>query len=155
MPVRREGRFSQRAILIYCVAIVAPACVVLWLGIQSFERQHEALANLASERLAAEEEKKLGEAAGAALASGKGPVARFFFRIEHSVVTKPALQAAPRDLSPPEFADAERKEFANQLEAALDAYRGLAAAHRHESLALSGMARCLGNLGRTEEARAA
>ena len=155
MPVRREGRFSQRAILIYCVAIVAPACVVLWLGIQSFERQHEALANLASERLAAEEEKALDAAARDALERGQGPVARYFFRIEHGVVTKPALQAAPRDPSPAEFADAERKEFAaNQTEAALAAYRELANAHRHEALALSGVARCLAKLGRVDEARA-
>jgi signal transduction histidine kinase len=151
----RPGRFSQRAILIYSIAIVAPACVVLWLGIQSFERQHEALASLAAERLGAEEKRALQTAAEEALKSGHGPVARYFFRIERGVVTRPALQAAPRDAAPAGFADAERKEFSgSQLEAALDAYRELSNEHRHESLALSGVARCLAKLGRAEPAQA-
>jgi hypothetical protein len=34
----------RRAILIYVATIVLPAAVLLWLGIQSFERQRHALA---------------------------------------------------------------------------------------------------------------
>jgi len=47
-------RLYRRAILIYIVTIVAPACGLVWLGIQSFERQRQALATLTAEKLAAE-----------------------------------------------------------------------------------------------------
>ena len=51
MSLGEVPRFYRRAMLIYLIAIVIPACGLLWLGIQSFERQRQALATLGKEKL--------------------------------------------------------------------------------------------------------
>ncbi|MBL8292307.1 MAG: hypothetical protein JNN08_10755, partial [Bryobacterales bacterium] len=48
----------RRAILIYAGAILLPAAGLLWLGVQSTERQRQALATLTAEKLAAELERR-------------------------------------------------------------------------------------------------
>ena len=155
MKLGEVPRLYRRAILIYIVAIVAPACGLLWLGIQSFERQRQALATLASEKLKAESEARMRIAAEEALARRHHPIAKYFFIIEHGIVVRPALHAPPRQAVPPEFQEAEHKEMdLNRADLGLESYRKLLASHRQESLALSGMARCLEKLGRKDEARA-
>ncbi len=152
-------RLYRRAILIYILSIVTPACVLLWLGIQSFERQRQALAALSEEKLKAESETRIRAAAEGALNPQDDrhdhPIARYFFTIEHGFVVRPALNAPPRQPVPSEFVDAEHQELdLDRADLALESYRKLLASHRHESLALSGMARCLAKLGRADEARA-
>jgi len=148
-------RLYRRAILIYVATIVAPACGLVWLGVQSFERQRQALATLTAENLVREMEKKLQAAAEQALTLHGGPAAKYFFTIEHGMVVRPALYAPPPLPVPPEFLEAERQEDMNRPDLALESYRKLLAAHQHESLALSRIARCLAKLGRQDEARAA
>jgi len=155
MIPKEVPRLYRRAILIYIVTIVAPACGLLWLGVQSFERQHQALATLAAEKLGAELERVMRTAAENALAGHAEPIAQYFFTIEHGDVIRPALNAPPRQAEPSEFLEAEHQELdLGRADLALESYRKLLAAHQHESLALSFMARCLWNLGREEEARA-
>ena len=155
MKLGEVPRLYRRAILIYIVTIVTPACGLLWLGIQSFERQRQALAALAAEKLAAESEARMRTAAEEALARHDHPIARYFFIIERGVVIHPALHAPPRQAVPPEFQEAEHRELdLNRADLGLESYRKLLASHRRESLALSGMARCLEKLGRKDEARA-
>jgi len=148
-------RLYRRAILIYVATIVAPACGLVWLGVQSFERQRQALATLTAEKLAAEMEAVLHTAAERALTLHSHPAAKYFFRIEHGMVVSPALYAPPPLPIPREFLEAERQEDMNRPDLALESYRKLLAAHQHASLALSRVARCLAKLGRQEEARAA
>ena len=144
----------RRASLIYVVTVAAPCIVLLWLGVQSFQRQRQALAGLEAEKLSEETEKALQAAAETALAHPPHPAAKYYFLMEQGAVTKPALRAAPPDPEPAEFLDAERAESSSP-ELALAAYRKLFATHRHESLALSRIARVLGNLGREAESKAA
>ena len=61
LPADRGGRLSRRPILIYLMAIVGPTLALLYLGLQSVERQYQAIATLtqsnlrlSGERLAAE-----------------------------------------------------------------------------------------------------
>ena len=77
-------RLYRRAILIYVATIVAPACGLVWLGVQSFERQRQALATLTAEKLAAEMEAVLHTAAERALTLHSHPAAKYFFSIQHS-----------------------------------------------------------------------
>jgi signal transduction histidine kinase len=164
MKLREVPGLYRRAILIYVVTIVTPVCVLLWLGIQSFERQRQALANLAAEKLEAELESRMRAAGADALDHDvldhnsdrhDYPIAKYFFAIDHGVVVRPALNAPPRLPVPPEFVEAEHQELdLNRFDLALELYRKLLTTHRRESLALSGMARCLAKLGREEEARA-
>jgi len=149
-------RLYRRAILIYVATIVAPACGLVWLGVQSFERQRQALAALTAEKLATEMEAVLRTAAERALVLHAHPVAKYFFTIEHGTVTRPPLYAPPPVPVPREFSEAERQELdGNRPDLALEGYRKLLAAHQHDSLALSRVARCLAKLGRQDEARAA
>jgi signal transduction histidine kinase len=146
-------RLYRRAILIYLGTIVAPACGLLWLGLHSFETQREALATLQSEKLEAELESVLRGAAENALARQEHPVAKFFFTIDHGVVIRPVLQAPPPLPTPPDFQEAEHEEQdLHRADMALVVYQKLLASHRNDSLALSGIARCLQQLGRKEEA---
>jgi tetratricopeptide (TPR) repeat protein len=155
MQFREVPRFYRRAILIYIGTIVIPVCVLLWLGIQSFERQRQALATLTAEKLSAERDVRMKAAAENAIAEQKHPIAKYFFTIENGVVTRPALQAPPPESVPAEFADAEHEELdLNRPDLALDSYKKLLAAHQHQSLALSRIARCLAKLYRKDEARA-
>jgi len=75
---RQAGPSYRRAVLIYLVAIVGPALVLLFLGLQSIRRQREAMAaltasnlRLTGERLAAELERRTNQAAEACLGDGK------------------------------------------------------------------------------------
>lgn len=144
----------RRASLIYAVTVVTPCLILLWLGMRSFERQRQALATLEAEKLAEETEKALQAAAGTALGRPPHPAAKYYFEIERGIVIKPALHATPPDAEPAEFLEAETIELSHP-EPALAAYRKLFAAHHHESLALSRIARVLANLGRDAESKAA
>ena len=64
LPSMAIPRLYRRAVLIYLLTIVFPVCVLLWLGIQSFDRQREALATLTEEKLAAAIDTRTREAAG-------------------------------------------------------------------------------------------
>lgn len=119
---------SRRAILIYIGiyigTIVAPACALLWLGIQSFERQRQALATLTAEKLAAELESRSHAAAKAAFSDRNHPIAKHFFTIERGVVVRPALHAPSPLPVPPEFWEAEHQEVdLNRPDLALESYR--------------------------------
>ena len=148
-------RLYRRAILIYAATIVAPACGLVWLGVQSFERQRQALATLTAEKLATETEAALHTAAERALTLHSDPAAKYFFTMEHGTVVRPALYSPAPIPEPREFLEAERQEDMKRPDLALESYRRLLEAHQHESLALSRVARCLANLGRQEDARAA
>jgi signal transduction histidine kinase len=121
---------------------------------RSFERQRQALATLEAEKLSQETEKELQAAAGAALTHPPHPAAKYYFSMEHGVVTKPALHAAPPAPEPAEFLDAESNELSHP-DLALAAYQKSYAGHRFQSLALSRIARVLAELGRDPEAKAA
>jgi signal transduction histidine kinase len=137
-------------------AIVAPAAVLLWLGIQTFERQHQAYVTLAAEKLSAELEARIHTAASAAFADNNQPIAKTFFVIERGRVILPVLHTPPRLPIPENFTEADQQELTqNRPELALASYRKLLATHQRESLALNGIARCLAKLGRDAEARAA
>ena len=143
------------ALVIYAATIVLPAGVLLWLGIQSFERQRHALASLAAEKLAATIEKRLRDAAAAVLAGRQHPAAQYLFTMENDSLVEPALHSPAPDDVPAEFAAAEEAELlVNRPDSALALYRRLALSSRWRALALSRVARCLGKLGRVEEARA-
>ncbi len=127
MAARDQRRpIYRRAILIYLVAIVGPALVLLYLGMQSVSRQRQAILGLrasndqrlrlAGERLASEMEQEVARRAGAILREPavqqvwtlaaprerlerireRHPVARHFFVIEGSGVRYPALQTPSR-----------------------------------------------------------
>src|SRR5690242_18253874 len=97
------SRLYQRAILIYAATIVAPACGLVWLGVQSFERQRQALATLTAERLAMELDGALHTAAERALMLHSHPVAKYFFTMEHGTLVHPVLYAPPPIPVPREF----------------------------------------------------
>jgi hypothetical protein len=144
-----------KIILIYIGTIVAPAVALMWLGIQSFERQREALATLTAEKLTIEIERRSRLAADAAFENHRHSIAKYFFVIDHGMVVQPALHAPPPRALPVEFSEAEREELdLNRPDLALDFYRKLFDAGKNPSLALSRMARCLSKLGRDAEARA-
>jgi signal transduction histidine kinase len=145
----------RRALTLYVLTIVLPAGVLLWLGIQSFERQRHALETLAAEKLATTIESQLRDAAQSVFAGNRHPVAQYFFSIEHGEITRPALHSPPPRMTPPEFAAAEREEFdLNRPEVALGLYQQLSRTSKLRAIALSRVARCLAKLGRTDEARA-
>ena len=97
MALLRELR-HRRSIVVYLLAIVAPALVLLYFGVESFERQREALdtllrANLrlSAEKLAAELERRVKEEAQACLrdvvrnGSAKGGYGLGLYLIRHIV----------------------------------------------------------------------
>ena len=135
------ARPTGRAIALYLTTIVLPACLLVWLGLQSFERQREALETLRADRLNAEVEARTHEAAEAALGGTAHPMARHFFTMEHGEVIRPALHAPPPRPAPQAFEDAEREELTlGRPDLALASYRRLLAAHRSDSLALARIA---------------
>jgi signal transduction histidine kinase len=146
--------FYRRAVPLYVGTIVVPITVLLWLGVQSFERQQQAVATLTAEKLDAAVESETVAAATRALSDPPQPIAKFFFSLEDGVVTRPALHTrAPRE-APAEFAEAERLELElNRPDLALASYRNLAANPRFTPLALSRVARVLSKLGQEEDAR--
>ena len=144
----------RRAIFLYIGAIVLPVCGFVWLGVESFERQRQALNTLQAEKMAAELAERERVAAEDALRSRKGAIARHFFRFENGVLTRPALSSPFPVRTPPEFQDAQRYEDLHQYEQALAAFRKLRSGN-HAALALQGVARNLARLGRDAESRAA
>jgi signal transduction histidine kinase len=145
----------RRALLIYLATIVLPAGALLWLGIQSFERQRHALATLTAEKLAATVESRTRDAAQLVFAGNQHPIAQYFFTIEHGDIVKPTLHSPPPVTLPPEFIDAEREELVlNRPEVALGLYRKLSHTAKFRPFTLSRIARCLAKLGRADEARA-
>jgi signal transduction histidine kinase len=154
MKVWRVPRLYRRTILIYLCTIAAPVCGLLWLGVQSFERQRQSLVALTAEKLAGAVESSTLAAARDAFDQPDHPIARHRFVIEHGAVVRPMLHAAPPAPVPPEFLEAERQELdSHHPDQALDSYRKLAVSGQHQALAQSRIARCLEKLGRTEEAR--
>lgn len=145
---RRHGR----GILIFLLTIVVPVCVLLWLGIQSFDRQREALETLRLEKLAVAIDARTREAAEAVFRVPDGSFARHFFTMEAGELVRPALHAPIPMPLPPSFLEAERHE-ARRPEFALAAYRRLAADPTTAPLALQRIARTLTAMGRHEEAR--
>ena len=147
-------RLYRRAILLYLGTIVAPVCGLLWLGLQSFERQRQALDTLTAEKLEIELQARTKAAAELAFTDATHPVARDRFILQRGSVVTPALRAPLPGQAPPEFAEAERLELTlGRPDLALAAYRDLLDTPRLEALALSRIARCLSRLGRTAEAR--
>ena len=111
MRRRKSTSVYRRAILIYMVAIVAPSAVLLWLGIQTFERQHQSYVTLASERLSAELEARIHAAASAAFADSDQPIAKAFFVIERGRVIRPGLHTPLRLPIPESFTEADQQEL--------------------------------------------
>lgn len=72
----------RRAIILYVAAIVLPAIALLWLGIESFERQKQALATLTAEKIASSVQERLRKSATIVLAGQQHPVAQFHFTIQ-------------------------------------------------------------------------
>jgi signal transduction histidine kinase len=143
-----------KLVLIYLGTIVIPAGVLMWLGAQSFERQRQALAALTAEKLSTEMQKQLRQTAEGAFIDREHPIAKIFFRIQDGMVVQPALYSALPQPLPSDFSGAENQELAlNRPDLALDSYRKLLEAHKHDALAMSRIARCLAKLGRDEEAR--
>jgi hypothetical protein len=156
----------RKAILVYLMAIVTPALVLLYFGVASFQRQRQAVdtllrsnLRLSGERLAVEVESRATELARACLRGDWGigrrkhPVARYFFASDRGQVTYPPLHMPPPstvdDLLPGEPAKI-RREYAEdfghgellelrerKLEAALANYR------KASSLEVSGRLRAL------------
>jgi signal transduction histidine kinase len=153
-PLQTITSGNRRAVLIYVAAIVAPVCVLVWLGLQSFERQRQAVEALTTDKIEADVTAKAHAAASAAFADRTHPIARYLFVINRGLVVEPMLRAPLPRVVPAEFANAERQELAlKRPDLALERYRALAARHQSESLALQFMARCLSAMGRVEEAR--
>ena len=143
----------RRAIWIYLGTIVLPVGALIWLGLQSFDRQRQALATLTAEKLETAVESSTMSAAGAAFSDRSHPIVRYFFVIEDEVVRTPALHGPPPREAPREFAEAERQEIdLNRPDLALASYRRLLGRPDFEPLARSRVARVLSKLGRTEEA---
>ncbi len=155
MRLREVQRLYRRTLLIYVCAIVAPMLALLWLGVQSLERQRQALGALRAEKLAAEIEKRTRAAARAALQGNtQAGIARYRFVIEEGTVVRPPLHAPPPSDTPLEFLPAEKEELGDgRPVVALELYRKLLDS-KPDGLALARVARCLAKLGRAEEARA-
>jgi signal transduction histidine kinase len=144
----------RRAILLYVATIVAPVCVLLWLGLQSFERQRRAVQTLTAERFEAAVDGEARQAAALAFDDRTHPIGRYFFLIDRGAVVEPALRAPLPRQTPQEFMAAERQELAlKRPDLALPQYRALLSRKTSESLALHFIARCLAALGRDAEAR--
>lgn len=147
-----KGR--RRAALLYLATIVAPVCILLWLGLDSFERQRQAVQAMARQTLEATVAAEARRAATMAFADRTHPIVAHAFVILDGRVVEPALRAPlPRPV-PPEFAAAEQKELAlRRPDLALGQYRAILARGRDEGLALHFIARTLASLGRNDEAR--
>jgi hypothetical protein len=84
----------KRGGLLYIGTIVLPACVLLGLGIQSFQRQRQVVETLNTEKLAANLDQQTRDAAETALAHHTHPIGRFYFEIENGKVVRPAVHAS-------------------------------------------------------------
>lgn len=119
----------RRGVLLYLFAIVAPALVLLYLGLQSVERQHQAIGVLAesnrilaAEKLSAALQQRTRQIAEACLREPKSAppfrtrcaLAQHFFIVAGSHAAYPPVQSPPpRDPAgiPPRFREAEAREF--------------------------------------------
>ena len=117
--------FYRRAVLIYLLTIVFPVCILLWLGIRSFDRQREALATLTGEKLAATIDTRTREAAGLAFQTPSHPIAAHFFKIEQGEIVRPG---AARPVAVPTCASVPRSRTLESAgpDLALAVYRRLA-----------------------------
>ena len=151
-PSIRIAHRYRRAILIYLLTIVTPVCVLLWLGIESFERQRQALATLTAEKIDDAIAVRTREVAERAFVERGQPIATHFFVYENGVLVSPQLRAPLPEALPAEFAEAERLEREDPG-AAVAAYRALAARGIQPAVALSRAARALALAGRDDDAR--
>ena len=147
----RAPRAFRRAILIYVLTIVIPVGLLLWLGLQSFDRQREALAMLTAEKVATAIDVRTREAADSAFENRSHPIAAHFFEMRGGEVVQPVLRAPLPAILPGPFRDAEQIEL-TRPDLALSAYQKLAADPPDAAVALSRVARCLTTLGRHKEA---
>ena len=153
-PEKKPGKLSRRTIIIYVVTIVVPACVLLYLGITTFQQQAQNLATLRAETLAHNLHDETYKAANEVFAGKAHPIVKYSFAYEDGLVTQPLLRMKVPASLPAEFAEAQHLEDMQQFDAALRAYKKLYDASSSKGLALSGVARSLENLGRADEARA-
>ena len=147
----RIPRRYRRAILIYLITIVVPVGVLLWMGVESFERQREALATLTAEKLAAAIDVRKRQAAQAALDDPSQPIATHFFTIQAGELTSPVLRTPLPPPLPPTFIDADRLEL-RSLDETMAVYRRLSLDPAHTALALSRIARAQSRAGRKDDA---
>jgi signal transduction histidine kinase len=143
----------RRAIVVYIGTIVVPACAFLWLGIQSFDRQRQALETLRADSLTRETELRVRAEAAVAFDEPDHPIVRHRFEMRNGVLTRPALHGPVPAPLPLSFLEADSIE-ADRPELALESYRELLARGEKKSLALARIARILTRLGREQEARA-
>lgn len=169
-----KTKHVRKAVLLYLAAIVAPALVLLYLGLRSVQQQRRAVdllvetnRRLSAERLAAELENRTRSLAAECLRAQTEPppfhqvhpIARHYFLIEGGGVRWPALRTPPSRMPeglPEIFQQAQDLELrSGRLEDALAAYRRgyeLARSDAARALALSRIARCEGKLSRAEAA---
>jgi signal transduction histidine kinase len=144
--------FYRKTVLVYLVAIVAPALVLLYFGIASFQRQRLAAdallrsnLRLSAEKSVADIERRAVELARICLRTGleirerKDPLAQWFFEIDRGRVTYPPIHtpapltvddlldreaAKVREPYTAAFRQAETEELRDgKLEAAIASYR--------------------------------
>jgi signal transduction histidine kinase len=151
-----ESQPYRRLLLLYGATIAVPTCVLVWLGLQSFRRQDEAIARLTAERVQAEIDRRVQAAASAALDGAPQPITRHFFAMVDGVLVEPVLDSPPRRPTPPELAKAEHEELVlERPDLAVASYRREMTAGPLGHLVRARIARCLDKLGRRDEARAA
>lgn len=150
-PTIRIPRQYRRAILIYLFTLVLPAGVLLWLGVESFDRQREALATLRAEKLAAAVEARLRAEADLALRSSAHSLADYRFVYRDGRLVKPSLDSPLPAPLPAALSEADRLEFSHP-ERALALYRQLAQRGSHPALAMSRIARMQARLGKQDAA---
>ena len=149
------SRLVRRSILIYVATVVVPIGALLWLGLQSFERQRQSVQKLTEEKISATIQREARDAAAAALADRRAATAKMYFAVERGAVVEPRLQSPLPRMLPPEFLEAQQLEIVQKRpELALPKYRRLASQGNHESLALHFVGRSLSALGRAAEAEA-
>jgi signal transduction histidine kinase len=146
-------RLYRRAILVYVVAIAAPVAALVWLGIQSLERQRTIIVAQAREAVARELTTRLQTAARNAFGDLTHPIVGDRFEMQAGMLIRPALRAPVPESVPEPFVDAYGKENGHQFVQALAAYRALEKTSDRPSLALHGIARCLDRMGAHDQAR--
>ena len=156
----------RRSILLYLFGVVTPGLMLLYLAVQSVERQRQAIATLAksnhalgAEKLAARVQQRSRELTSECLKQRTGcEIATHFFTFQDRGLISPRIRSVTRSdqrALPPAFLGAETLEFQpGRLEDALIAYRAAhdsAASTALRALALSRIARCLHKLHRKKE----
>jgi len=160
----------RRSILLYLFGIVTPALVLLYLGLQSVDRQRQAIATLgesnrvlAAEKLASRVQQRSRELTAECLKQGTGcEIAAHFFNFADGRLTSPRVRSiVPSDpaILQPAFLQAESLELQERrLDDAVNAYRALYKSSGPvplKAFALSRVARCLDKLHRKAEALSA